>query len=262
MPDTLAQIQRHFADGLLDGRLTPTELFRGPGELAARRFGLYRGNIGANWARALGAAFPVIQALVGEEFFYALARSYGRQHAYQEGDLNRFGGAFPDFLDGFEPVREYPYFADVAWLEWALHCAHYAADAPALRAEEIAALAPGHFETLCLGWRPGAELIASNWAIAAIWRAHQPDTGEALPARVDRPCRVLVWRPQWRAQMRELSAGEYAALAAVTDGRPLGEALECALDAEPGFDPAAALPRWIADGLFLPLATPLPGESR
>ena len=47
-------------------------------------------------------------------------------------DLNRLGAHLPAFLVSFSPVAPYPWFPDLAALEWAAHCAHYAADAPAL----------------------------------------------------------------------------------------------------------------------------------
>lgn len=257
MPEALGALQIRFAEGLLDGRCEPVELFRGPGELAARRLALYRGNLAANWERALANAYPVLKALVGDQFFHALARRFGRAQAFGEGDLNRLGAGLATFLEQFEAVRDFPYFPDMARLEWALHCAHYAADAPALEMESLARLDPAAIDELRLEFRPGTDLIASPWAIGMIWSAHQADSGQALPADPAQPSRNLVYRPQWRAQTRSLAAGEFAALSALSSGQSLGAALEAALDAQADFDPAGAFPLWIADRLFLPLSQDL-----
>ena len=75
----LARTQQAFADALVDmkpGR-PALNLFRGV--LVEERLGLYRGNLNATWRRVLGQAYPVVLALVGEEFFAGLAREYGRQ---------------------------------------------------------------------------------------------------------------------------------------------------------------------------------------
>lgn len=260
MPDALARLQQRFADGLLDGVLDPVELFHGDGERSRRRFALYRGNLAANWQRALKNAYPVLQMLVGEDFFFGLARRFGRDVPFAEGDLNRFGSALPAFLESFEPARAHPYLADVARLEWALHRAHYGEDSPALGLEALASRDPEALEALVLRFRPTSALLVSDWQVARIWRAHQPGSAETLPQDPRGRCRVLVHRPRWRPLLRELSPGEHAALAALQAGEALGAALEAAIAAEAGFDPGSALPRWIEDGIFLPPADPRTGE--
>ena len=259
MSDTLAELQTRFAAGLLDPREPPLDLFRGDAELQARRYALYRGNLSAHWERALGNAYPVIRALVGEEFFLGLARSYGRRHACTEGDLNNFGADLAVFLDDFDAARSYPYFADVARLEWALHRAYYAADKPALSAAEFAGIDAEALDGLHLRPRAGVALLASPWACATIWLAHQPG-GPSLPRQLDTPSRALIYRPRWRATLRSLGAGEFAALEGLLNGASLGTALEAAVVADADFDPSAALARWIADALFQPLSDG-PGDS-
>ncbi|WP_157817804.1 hypothetical protein [Candidatus Thiodictyon syntrophicum] len=48
--------------------------------------------------------------------------------------------------------------------------------------------------------------------------------------------------------MQETREPEPAALRAIEQGATLGEALEQGLDADPDFDPAQALPRWLGAG--------------
>ena len=252
MAESLRSQQARFADGLLDGGLDPCELFRGDQALAARRFALYRGNIAANWTRALSNAYPVLEALVGEQFFHALAREFGRRNEFREGDLNRFGAPLADFIDDFGPLREHRYMGDVARLEWAVHSAHFAADAPALERAIVTRLDTETLTSMSLALRPGTALLRSDWAIGAIWLAHQSVPCAALPNDPARPSRIVVHRPAWKVQVRELDSGEFAALSALCDGAALGSALESALDAQPDFDPAQALTRWLADRLFLP----------
>jgi len=261
MSDSLDDIQQRFAAGLLDGGLDPVDLFRGPAARAARRFALYRGNLAANWHTALHGAYPVVETLVGDEFFQALARSYGRRHHYQAGDLNCFGGALADFIADFQPLADYPYMADVARLEWALHLAHYGPDLPTLDVRALAALDPAALDGIELRLHPNTTLLASDWAIGRIWRAHQPDSDASLPATPAGPCRLIVHRRGWKADCREAGRGEFAALRAIEAGRTLGDALEEGGRADARFDPMDALPRWMADGLFL--ARPArQGESR
>ncbi|MCB1907835.1 MAG: putative DNA-binding domain-containing protein [Rhodocyclaceae bacterium] len=263
MADGLAAIQRRMADGLLDGGADPVELFRGPPAACARRLALYRGNLTANWQRALAGAYPVLEALVGEEFFRAMAREYGRSHDYRDGDLNRFGAALADFLAGFEPLAGHPYMPDVARLEWALHVAHYGADEAAMSLAELAAIAPQSLVEARVHLHPNVALIASQWAIGRIWQAHQPGAGVTLPSDPRGTSRLIVYRPRWRAECRDAGAGEFAALLALASGECLGDALEQASAAQPDFDPGDAVPRWLEEGLWLAATPPTRyGEQR
>ena len=250
MPDDLAALQARFAAGLLAAGDHPAGLFRGDAARAARRFALYRGNLTANWESALGNAYPVIRRMLGDEFFRALAREYGRATPQTEGDLNRFGRHLPGFLDTFAPVADYPYLPDMARLEWALHAAHQAADTPALDAATLSTLDADRLDALRLALHPAATLLRSDWAIDALWQAHQPD-GPPWPEALAQPSRLAVCRPRWRAELLCLSPGEYTALAAIADGRTLGEALESAFADDAHFDPAHALPRWLDAGVLI-----------
>lgn len=245
----LARLQARFAAGLLTPGDNPAELFRGEPAQAARRFAHYRGNLTANWDKSLGNAYPVLRKLVGKEFFRALAREFGRARPLAEGDLNRFGSELAEFLEGFAPVTDYPYLPDMARLEWALHRAHYGADTPALSWTLLAAMDADTLDGLRMRLRQVCTLLRSPWAIANIWRAHQP-AGPPWPEDIAKPSRHLVCRPNWRVEVMPLSPGEFVALEAIAEGATLGAALESATDADPEFDPTAALPRWLQAGIF------------
>jgi len=245
----LALIQREFADALLTGDQGPTRVFKGDTDGVARRFALYRGNLTAHWERALSLAYPVIQQMVGVDFFRAMAREYGRAHPPQTGDLNLFGDGFAEFLDTFDPVSPYPYMPDMARLEWAIHEALSAANAVALDARTLSSMPLDLIEATAFSLVPSARLVASEWSINALWRAHQPG-GPAWPSALVVPCHLVVARPAWRAQPVSLSLGEFAALEAMDAGETFGGALQLALDLDPRFDPSTALPLWLENGLI------------
>ena len=250
----LAGLQGRFAASLLAPGDYPAELFRGDPALCERRFALYRGNLTANWDRSLGNAYPVLKTLVGEEFFRALARAFGRAAPSVEGDLNRFGDGLADFLEDFAPVADYPYLPDVARLEWALHRAHYGVDDRALSLETLARLDSAALDGLALRLRKVCTLLRSPWAVLDIWQAHQPG-GPALPRDISRTSHCLVCRPNWRAEVLPLSPGEFATLQTVDNGASLGAALEAGATTDAGFDPSIALPRWLQADVF---AAPVP----
>jgi uncharacterized protein (UPF0276 family) len=250
----LAAGQQLFANALFDARQAPPALAQFKGELAAQRFDLYRGNLGATWSKTLAGAYPVVQALVGEEFFDGLAQAYGRAHPSDSGDLNRFGAHFAAFLRDFPHVADYPYLPDMARLEWALHRAHYAPSAEGVTAQQIAALPPDQVETARLRLHPACQLLASDWAVINLWQAHQPDSGVGFPARMAEPSHGLVARPHWKAQVVPLARGGHAALSVLERGGEFGAALDAAFDIDEDFDVAGNLRLWISHALIVGIA--------
>ena len=215
------------------------------------RLALYRGNVSAAWEKALGNAYPVVRALVGNEFFGGLARAYGRAHPSVSGDLNRFGARFAEFVDGFEHTRTLPYLGDVAALEWSVHAAHYAADPQALTRERIAALPPDELLMARFALHPACAWLRSPFPVASIWLAHQPQATVALPDSLDRGELALVVRPLWRVEVLTSSPGELAALARLRAGADIEAAITAGLQAEPGFAFPKALVRWLDYGIIV-----------
>jgi hypothetical protein len=219
------------------------------------RFSLYRGNLSATWDKVLSSAFPVICQLVGVDFFSALSRAFGMAHPSSNPDLNQFGAGFARFLAGFEHVAEYPYLPDMARLEWALHSAYYAPDADALPAAELAAVAPQDFERARVSLHPAASLFQSPWAVVPLWLAHQPG-GAAFPDEMAIPSAASIARARWKTELGALDSAQYGALAALADGRSMGEALDAAFDLDEQFDVATNLRQWLDLGLFAALTLP------
>lgn len=249
----LADTQSGFAAALIDigAEQQVLPLFKGEPELGAQRLGLYRGNLSTSWDKTLAAAYPVLRELVGEEFFAALARAYGRAIPSDSGDLNRFGARFTDFLANFPHVAQYPYFPDMARLEWALHRAHYAGQAEPIQAAALAVLAPEQLDDLQLTLQPACSLIASDWAVLELWQAHQAEDAQPFPAQLASRNLGLVLRPHWKSRVLSLAEGAYAALHALQYGHPLGAALDAAMEVEPDFDFGMHLQQWLAHGILV-----------
>jgi uncharacterized protein (UPF0276 family) len=251
----LARQQQSFGSALFDAGAEQEALpmFKDNGRLP-QRLALYRGNLSGAWGKALGSAYPVLRAQVGEEFFGGLAREYGKAHPSRDGDLNRFGAAFADFLAGFPHVADYPYFPDLARLEWALHRAHYAAHTAPLDAAAFAALSPEQLDVARFRLHPACALLHSDWAVIALWQAHQPDA-DGWPPQLHLACRGIVIRQHWQCGVIELGAAAHAALQALQNGQPLAAALDRALEIEPEFAFGAELQRWLQNGILVGIDT-------
>jgi uncharacterized protein (UPF0276 family) len=251
----IAASQQAFGAALFDAAGDAPLLAQLAGEAPARRLAIYRGSLVAHWDKALAAAYPVVRALVGGEFFTALARAYGKAHPSQDADLHRFGAAFGEFLMRFEHVADLPYLPDMARLEWSVHLARYAPDAAAISAPALAAMTAEQLDSSRPLLHPACALHASCWATVPLWLAHQPN-GPPFPTQMRAPSRALVARPRWKVELAPLSAAAYAALAAVAAGARFGAALDAACEVDQGSDVGAHLKQWLELRVFAALAHP------
>lgn len=247
----LAAAQGRMAAALFERELADAAapLFAGEQEAVRQRLALYRGNLSASWTKVLAAFYPVLQQLVGEEYFAALARAYGRAYPSQSGNLDDFGGHFPEFLDNHAATARYPYFPDMARLERALGSGTER-EGQRLDAAQLQGLAPEALDSLQLRLAPGVALFRSSWQVVPIWHAHQPDAELPLPDNPAAASFAAITRQGGAAWPLPLEGASFAALSALQDGATLGGALDAALACNPHADFGAYLQQWLQHGLF------------
>lgn len=253
----LAQEQQALLEALVgerdDSGLWPHLQLSGAREALARR-GLkaYQANGLALAERALGAAYPVLAQLVGDESFAPLARHFWLHHPPRRGDLACWGDELAAFLEASPQLADEPYLGDVARIEWALHQAATAADAqPDPHSFALLSAADPAELTLVLG--AGVVLLASAYPVASIVKAHllgEPalaDAAALLRARVAE--HALVWRQGFRPRVEAVTDAGHALLSALHAGSSLEAALGCALDCTPAFSFEDWLGGAVQDGL-------------
>ncbi|MFW6027844.1 MAG: putative DNA-binding domain-containing protein, partial [bacterium] len=150
----------HFARALLDPALRP-ELFEGGAAQVDAGLAVYRNNVMHSLSVALADIYPVVRALVGEEFFSGLARAYIRAEPPASPVLAEYGRSFPAFLENFEPARQAPYLPDVARIERAWLDAWHAPDAEPLDPDTFASLPPEDYAEAVFTCHPSLACIAS-----------------------------------------------------------------------------------------------------
>lgn len=206
----------------------------------------YRAHAGALAERALGAAFPTVALLVGEESFAALARALWQAQPPQQGDIAQWGAALPAFIGAAPQLADEPYLADVARLDWAVHRAELAADGDA-SVQGLQQLADGDPATLRLCLAEGVALIASPHPVVSIWQAHRSNAAErfapvrAALARGDGE-RALVHREGFAVRVLAVPEATAGFMQALRAGASLGHALDAA---GPGF----AFDGWLVQAL-------------
>ncbi|MBY0579012.1 MAG: DNA-binding domain-containing protein [Burkholderiales bacterium] len=230
----------NFARAIRGEGLLPDNQVICPNYSAESAVGVYRNNYRGNLRGALAIAYPVIQKIVGQNFFAMMAKKFIENHPSHSGNLHRYGAAFGDFICALEPGL--PYLADVARLEWACHLAYYAQDADPLDLARLAQVVPEQYESLRLPVHPSCGIVKSRYPITAIWHAHQP--GMPADFRInldDGPTIALVSREEDEVRVRALQEADALWLHSIRAGIPLGVATFSTLECYPNFDLQAAL---------------------
>ena len=247
----LRELQSRMARSLLDDFKAPAPegLVAGDAARAAARFMIHRGNVIESLAGALGHTYPAVKAIAGDGNFRVLAAAHVRACPPLKPQLLAYGAGFPAFVAGHEAaMRDFPFLADLARLEWAMNEAYYADEAPALAPETLGAIPPERLAALRLSLHPAARLVVSEFPLHAIWQAATAGGTAPDPARGGES--VLVTRFSGPVEAFALGSGETAFLGAVAAGAPLENALAAAEAAEAGFDFAAALAACLSRGVF------------
>ena len=244
--------QASFARAVLDPQLPcPPGLHAWNGSDPAARLAVYRNNVFNSLIDALADTFPVVQQLVGEDFFRAMAQVFVQTSPPASPLLAGYGEGFAGFVEGFAPARELPYLADVARLEFLRLRALHAADASVATADAWSAALgdPDALPGLRVEPHPSLFILRARHAAVSIWAAHQGlmaletvDVSQAEDA--------LVLRPGDEVNVLELPPGGACLAQGLTQGESLSEAAERAVQEAPAFDLAPVLSILIRHGAF------------
>jgi len=251
----------HFSEALLNPESGLPEGIIGPdGKPAPKRFNVYRNNVVVSLCEALGKTFPAIKALLGDDYFNALARAFVTEHPPQTPVLIWYGGAFPGFVEAFPTLADYPYLADVARTEWAWLQAYHAEDAMPMDPSELGALPPEQVGEARFRKHPAAWVISSNWPVWDLLRVNRFGEQAAIDLKV--PQSVLVSRPELEVEVTLLRPGADRFLDRLFNGQALGEAALAAQEHSPEFSLSDSLSDCLSNGAFQGLATAETDQTR
>jgi hypothetical protein len=220
-----------------------------------RRFDVYRNNVFVSLTEALEARFPVCLALVGGEFFGAMARRYIELCPPRSPLLMTYGDDLGAFIDTFPPAAPLPYLGDVARLEAALTRAYHAADADPLTVERMASLSSCDWAQSRVTLHPSVQIVRSAFAIVSIWEAHQGGVANRALDRSE-PEDALIARPEAEVEVSRLPPGGAVFLSHLERQASFREAADAASAAEPRFELVAALARLITSRILIGIASP------
>jgi hypothetical protein len=245
---------RRFANALTDPHAPlPADFAVPQGANLAQRFAVYRNNVASGLIDALAERFPFTRAVVGDDFFRAMARHFVRQSRPTGEVLHEYGDALPAFISGFEPAVSLPWLADLARLEMLWSQSWGAADAPAMSLGSLGDIGPDALLAARVVVHPAVRLLRSSAPIASLWQAHQqadPDLS-TIPWL---PQDVLVTRPQAEVQVTLLAPGVACFALELMHGATIEVAAGQAMSETQVFEIGPALAGLINNGFAMELA--------
>ncbi|MCA1196999.1 DNA-binding domain-containing protein [Sphingomonas sp. R647] len=240
-----------------------------PGWDAARAAGMavYRNAYRARLIDVLGESYPRTARLVGADAFERAAAHHLIAHPPSAWTIDRAGAGFAQTCA--ELFAHDADVAEIAWLEWAMHCAWTVANDVPLTGAELAAatshLGADQWEALRLGPIAGTALRPVAYDLAKLWQSLDGAARAPVVERLDEPGWVLTWREGEQPVFVLITQADGRALDALVRGGTFGEL--CATLAEE-FGPAdaaataaAMLRRWIELGVIRAVDT-VPGRSQ
>ncbi len=213
-----------------------------------QRLAIYRGNGIAACRKALELIYPVCRTIVGDAFFKQLALQYIEAYPSLQPDLNVYGDAWPDFLQRSittdTALRDLPYLADLAQLEWHYHAAYYADDDSTIDFVALQQVSTARQGDIC--WRCSASLavMQSSYPLYAIWHGNRGERAMDSVPGLEEPQYLCIYRKDFELKVELIDSRSYSLLQGILEGQTMTRLLA----ANGAGDIDRLLPQWVQCG--------------
>lgn len=187
---------------------------------------VYHNNFIENGIRALSISFPTVAFFVEEADFRALAREYLLAQPKTQFDWADYGESFADFIMAHPNLVELVFLSELAELDWLIAQVQRSED-KIFEGESFALLNEHSLDRLVFEPAPGfiiakfffpvsqlyqlandAELAVEGPQRSAFMRTLNKSMSDAI--NLDTPRSILLWRPDYQAQILSLDDSETA----------------------------------------------------
>lgn len=248
---SLHSCQSAFCEAVLTGSAQNLQpMLMETEDVARRRLDAYRDNYIGTLSAALESAYPVVARIVDKPFFLEAARRFILATPSESGDLNEFGESFGDFLATYPYAAGLGYLPDVARMEWLVQQVFYAPDTPPTDLAILTRLHEDLYSDLCFFVTPAHARIDSPWPLPDIWRVNQADFRGDMAVDFSSGAQVLIVRRNGLVYVESITVAEAVLLDLLATQQPLGVATARAVGVDPAFDLAAALNKFVGQGLL------------
>ncbi|MCF6318176.1 MAG: DNA-binding domain-containing protein [Proteobacteria bacterium] len=201
------------------------------------RLKVYHNNVVGSLSDALHMTFPLIEKLVGKDFFKAMSSEFIFDNPPKGASLYQYGAGFDHFIKEYEAAKSLPYLPDMAIFEWAMNTAYYAPDDTPLAGDALSHIPPENLGETLLRLRVSATLMQSRFPILQIRDFCLDEDGTEKPdMNANHHTKLLITRPALEVNILPLEQDEFMILELLDRNKCLGTAVEQTMEAFPEFD--------------------------
>lgn len=192
-----------------------------------RRVDIYRTTMREAHVRALASTYAGCEKILGVRYFRQLASEFYNRHPATHPDLNRYGEAFPDFVQDFiehhAELAEYPYLPDLARLEWAYEQAYYAKEDAAFDFEGLATLEEDTYRRLHFVLGTPVSMLRSVYPVLELWEAQRGQEAIREIEAIDEPQYLCITREDFKPVIHRIDHALWWVMDQVNQGCTFGE---------------------------------------
>jgi hypothetical protein len=259
---SLRELQNNFIHDCLSAELTDNNILLAKDihttNISAKGLmGIYRESSIGNIITPMQLTYPVVERLVGEDFFRMSCRKFTETHWPKTGNMDDYGSEFAEFLEQFKPAQSIPYLPDVARLEWLYHESSIADDMESCDWTEFSTLSADDVADVSIHLHPSVRLFSSPYPVMKIWQMNQENADQNEELDLDNEGRdsVLILRANFKPSLHNIDSSEIILLQSLLEGNPLFEAVELALEINDDINMQAFMERHISIGTFCGFST-------
>ncbi|MEY4615931.1 MAG: hypothetical protein RJB66_891 [Pseudomonadota bacterium] len=171
---------------------------------------IYRNDYLARTHSALGANFPILWKIIGDDSFLELSQIYRRQYPSSTWNLNHYGEQLPALVNSEHNLHlrsDFPFICDLAALEWASQ--EYFNEPPL--SQPLQNLPSQEQDLAQLRIAPNLRIFQSQFNVPEIYRAAQQGK-EVLPIDWNRPSFYFLSKENFIVQLEDLTKPQCALL--------------------------------------------------
>ncbi|MBI4486875.1 MAG: putative DNA-binding domain-containing protein [Acidobacteria bacterium] len=246
---SLADTQSHLRRAVVTGDATGVVPLLIGGRDAEKRLAIHRRHYETSLVTALLDKFPATVWLAGSPFVTEAARHFVHQHPPHAPCIAEYGAEFPEFVSTRPAADLVPYLRAFAELEWCLGQVAVAIDRPPVPLERLSQIDVDVLMNAECTLQPGLHYLHVSWPVDDVMKLYLTDTAPDRFVLAPAEAWMEIQGARGEFRINRLDPGEFIFRQAVQEGRAIGDAAECALDASAGFDPGGALARLVSERL-------------
>lgn len=200
---------------------------------------VYRNGYLKTCTDALASSYPVVQSLVGEDYFRGVARAYVEAHPPTKGTLVGYGKDLAEFLRSRSDKHELVYLADAAAIDEAWLSSYFAEEVSALTAADIESMNSEGIDVSAVRvtLTPPTRLVSLDHHIAATWALLREQGALTQSIRLEEGGNVaMLWRLNGKIHIKELDPAESAFMSKLAETATLEAAATKAFEIDEAFD--------------------------